>query len=88
MVDRTVHADADDLECVEVVELVTGYLEGVLPEDERERFDAHLATCDGCRRYVEQMRATLRVTGEVSREALDPEAERALLDTFRSWRAR
>ena len=34
---------------------------------------------------VEQMRATLEVTGELTPEALDPETEQALLTTFRSW---
>jgi anti-sigma factor RsiW len=76
----------EQLSCQELVELVTDYLEGVLPAAERERFDAHLAICKGCRRYVEQMRVTLRVTGELTPEALSPEAEAALLSTFRAWR--
>ena len=73
------------LSCQELVELVTDYLEGSLPEDERRRFDEHVDGCEGCRRYVEQMRATLGVTGELSPESLDPETEQALLTTFRSW---
>jgi hypothetical protein len=43
--------------------------------------------CEGCTAYVEQMRATLRVLGEIPPEALSPEAERELLDAFRDWRA-
>jgi anti-sigma factor RsiW len=77
----------EKLSCQELVELVTDYLEGVLPDAERERFDAHLATCDGCSRYVEQMRATLRVTGELTPASLSPEAEESLLEAFRAWRA-
>jgi anti-sigma factor RsiW len=73
------------LSCQELVELVTDYLEGSLPEGERRRFDEHVDGCEGCRRYVEQMRATLGVTGELSPESLDPETEQALLTTFRSW---
>jgi anti-sigma factor RsiW len=77
----------EKLSCQELVELVTDYLEGVLPDAERERFDAHLATCRGCRTYVEQMRATLRVTGKLTPESLSPEAEAGLLSAFRTWRA-
>ena len=73
------------LSCQELVELVTDYLEGALPEDERRRFDEHVDGCEGCRRYVEQMRATLEVAEELSPESLDPETEQALLTTFRSW---
>ena len=79
--------EVEQLSCQELVELVTDYLEGVLPEVERERFDAHLATCDGCRTYVEQMRATLRVTGELTPASMSPEAETSLLKAFRAWRA-
>jgi anti-sigma factor RsiW len=73
------------LSCQELVELVTDYLEGSLPEDERRRFDQHVDGCEGCRRYVEQMRVTLEVAGELSPESLDPETEQALVTTFRSW---
>ena len=75
----------EQLSCQELVELVTDYLEGALPADERRRFDDHIATCRGCRRYVEQMRTTLRVTGEISPQSLPPAAEQALLDAFRDW---
>jgi anti-sigma factor RsiW len=74
------------LSCQELVELVTDYLEGALPEDERRRFDEHVDGCEGCRRYVEQMRVTLEAAGELSTESIDPETEQTLLTTFRSWR--
>jgi anti-sigma factor RsiW len=77
----------EQLSCQELVELVTDYLEGALAPNERRRFDEHLELCDGCRRYVEQMRTTLRVTGALSPEAIGPDAEAALLRTFRRWNA-
>jgi hypothetical protein len=43
--------------------------------------------CEGCTVYVEQMRATLRLLGEIPPESLPPAAERDLLDAFRDWRA-
>jgi anti-sigma factor RsiW len=76
----------EDLSCQELVELVTDYLEGALPDELQQRFDAHIAHCSGCQTYLEQMRATIRATGTLSIESVSPEAERALLDAFRGWR--
>jgi anti-sigma factor RsiW len=73
------------LSCQELVELVTAYLEGALPPGDRARFEEHIGGCDGCDRYVEQMRTTIRLTGKLTPEAVPPEAERALLSAFRSW---
>ena len=79
--------DVEQLSCQELVELVTAYLEDALPDEERARFDAHLAPCDGCREYVEQMRATIELTGSLSATDLSSEAEQALLAAFRDWKA-
>ncbi len=78
-------APADELACQELVEIVTDYLEGALPEAERERFDAHLEICEGCRRYLDQMRTTIRVAGTLREEDLDPGARDQLLQLFREW---
>jgi anti-sigma factor RsiW len=76
----------EELSCQELVELVTDYLDGALPSELRERFERHIAHCSGCQAYLEQMRATIRATGELTAESLSPEAERSLLDAFRNWR--
>ena len=78
---------AGGLTCRELVELVTDYLEDRLPADARARFEDHLATCDGCRAYVEQMRMTLRALGRLPEERLSEGAREALLIAFRGWRA-
>jgi anti-sigma factor RsiW len=77
---------ARELTCREMVKLVTDYLERRLPAEERERFEQHLAVCDGCQAYVEQMRATLRALGELPEEPLSTEARDSLMAAFRSWR--
>jgi predicted MFS family arabinose efflux permease len=46
------------LRCVDVVELLTDYLEGALGKLARRRVDNHLAGCGPCRLYLEQMRQT------------------------------
>ena len=69
------------------VELVTDYLEGSMPADERARFDEHVAGCDGCSGYIEQFRITIRVTRMLSGERVAPDARETLLRVFRDWRA-
>ena len=73
------------LTCNEVVELVTDYLEGVLPPVERVRVEQHLSVCDGCTRYLEQMRETIRLTGRLTEEQIPAQQKQALLDAFRTW---
>ena len=76
----------DPLVCQEFVELVTDYLEGTLPESERVRFEAHLAECDGCSGYLEDMRRLVGSLGEVAEPAPDAETREALLRAFRDLR--
>nr|WP_255646159.1 zf-HC2 domain-containing protein [Actinoplanes polyasparticus] len=46
--------------CDDFVEWVTDFLEGELPRETERQFVNHLAECDGCDRYLEQMRFTLQ----------------------------
>ena len=78
----------DELSCREVVELVTDYLEIRLPAAGRRRFEEHLAGCDGCTTYVEQLRATVRLLGRVGDDALDATLRDRLVEAFRGSRAR
>ena len=75
------------LSCQELVELVTDYLEDALPRPERARFDAHIAGCDHCTAYIEQMRTTIALTGRLQAEELPAAAVEPLLAAFRTWRA-
>jgi len=75
----------EELACQELVEIVSNYLEGALPEADRERFDAHLDICEGCRRYLDQMRTTIRVLGTLTEDDLDPDARDQFLQLFREW---
>jgi anti-sigma factor RsiW len=77
---------SDEIACRELVELVTPYLEGVMPPEERSAVDRHLAACDGCRTYVEQMRLTIRAIGHVSDEAITSRTREEVLAIFRTWR--
>ncbi len=76
---------ADELTCQELVELVTDYLEGALPPAERERFEAHLEACEGCRLHLEQMRTTIGLVRAVGPSEEQPEVT-ALMEAFRGWK--
>ncbi|HJR18457.1 MAG TPA: zf-HC2 domain-containing protein [Actinomycetota bacterium] len=76
-----------ELSCKELVELVTDYLEGALSRRDRKRFERHIAACHGCTAYLEQMRVTIRLTGELVEEDLSEPARGELLAAFRSWSA-
>ena len=76
-----------DLTCRELVELVTEYLDGALSPSERERCEAHLALCEGCELYVDQIRTTVDLVGESRALEERPEVA-ALLEAFRGYRRR
>ncbi len=76
---------ADAINCQELVELVTDYLEGALDPADLRRFEEHLADCGKCTEYLAQLRATIRAVGRITPDDLSPDAEAALLDVFRAW---
>ena len=77
---------AEPLTCKELVELVTDYLEGILPEPVRAQVELHLAGCNGCTNYLEQMRQTIQLTGTLREENLTPGQREELLELFRDWK--
>ncbi len=74
------------MDCNELVELVTEYLDGALDLATRARFDKHLTECDGCENYLQQLQATVSTLGRVQADGLDPQFRDRLLDAFRDWR--
>jgi predicted anti-sigma-YlaC factor YlaD len=74
-----------DLTCQELVELVSDYLEGALDEETTARFEQHVAHCPGCERYLNQMKETASILGEIPVETLSEEMQATLLDTFRDF---
>jgi anti-sigma factor RsiW len=71
--------------CRDLVELVTDYLEGALSPEQQARFENHIAGCDGCTAYLEQMRDTIRLTGTLREQQTSPGARAELLHAFRGW---
>lgn len=74
------------LACQELVELVTDYLEGRLSWIDRSRVEGHLAGCENCSTYLEQMRQTIRATGRLREDDIATEVREELLVAFRELR--
>jgi predicted anti-sigma-YlaC factor YlaD len=73
--------------CHELVELITDYLEGAMSQEMRARVDEHLVDCDGCTAFLDQFRTTIRVTGRLTEDQVSPEARELLLQVFRGRRS-
>jgi anti-sigma factor RsiW len=75
-----------EMACQELVEVITDYLEGTLPELDRVRFETHLASCAACQEYLQQMQTLVRLTGKLTARSLEPATIDSLLGAFRRWR--
>jgi len=75
-----------DLSCRELVELVTDYLEGALDRRTRSRFERHISGCPHCTAYLDQIRETVRLTGMLHEDQLEPRTREELLAAFRTWK--
>jgi anti-sigma factor RsiW len=80
-----------DLDCDELVELVTEYLDGALDPAAERRVTDHLALCDGCTTYVAQFRTTVDELGHLPAEQvaeLPAPTRDTLLAAFRRERGK
>ncbi len=76
----------ETLTCQEVVELVTDYLEHALLPQTQALFEEHLAGCDGCATYTNQIQQTILMLRQLTQEPIFPETRRELLEIFQSWK--
>ena len=76
-----------DLACRQAVELVTDYLEGKLSRRQRRRFERHLRGCPHCTTYLEQIRSTVRLAGQLDPEPLDADTRDGLIQLYRRFHA-
>jgi anti-sigma factor RsiW len=75
---------AHDITCRELVEVITDFLEGALPVEQRDLVERHLAMCTWCATYLDQMRHTLRVTGQLREDDVPEPVLDALSHLFRT----
>ena len=76
----------NEMDCKELVEAVTAYLDGTLSDADRRRFENHLESCPHCTEYLAQMRKTIARLGTLDETTLSDHARQRLLVAFRDWR--
>lgn len=59
------------MDCREVVELVTEFLEGALPDEQAQAVRAHVQECVDCLRYLGQLQLTARLLGRLAVADID-----------------
>jgi anti-sigma factor RsiW len=74
------------ISCKDITELITDYVEGVMPFTDRMSFRMHIAMCPPCKRYVEQMKLTVETTGQLPSEPLPEHVESELMTIFKDWK--
>jgi anti-sigma factor RsiW len=79
-------ADGTAISCQEVVEVITDYLEGKLSPEEVAIFEAHLAICDGCQFYLDQIRITIAAVGQIEDEDVPAQLRETVVAAFRNRR--
>lgn len=66
--------------------MLTDYLENVLPPVEVAALHEHLATCDGCSAYLEQLTRTITaVRNRSESDDVDDRTEATLIELFHKW---
>jgi len=81
----------DDVPCIELVDMVTDYLDGELDEDQRRGIERHLEECEGCRAALDQFQTVIRLAGRLTAAdvaAIDALARDRLMATLRAMRRR
>jgi anti-sigma factor RsiW len=56
----------DDLQCRELVDTVTEYLDGEVDEGQRRVIERHLEGCEGCRVALDQFQTVIRLAGRLT----------------------
>jgi anti-sigma factor RsiW len=74
-----------DLVCRQAVQLMSDYLDGALSRRDRRRLERHLASCDACQAYLDQLRTTVAVTGAPDDTPVAPEVLDALVQVFEQF---
>jgi anti-sigma factor RsiW len=80
-------ADSEELaavECRQIAELVTDYLEGSLPKHTRELLEWHIEGCEPCVAFMNTFRGTLHAIRRLPAVPIPPELKQRLLAVLRA----
>jgi anti-sigma factor RsiW len=75
------------LTCKQIAARATDRMEGALGILDRRRFDRHVARCDACRRYVQQLQATVGALRRLPEPELSPRLDETLMAQYDAWAA-
>lgn len=76
------------LTCQEMTLLLTDYLDGTMPADDRVVLDRHLEACPRCHAFLRTYAATIRLTGMLPCDEIPEELKVRLAALARPSRAR
>jgi predicted anti-sigma-YlaC factor YlaD len=80
------NVNQNQLNCQEVVELVTDYLEQALVPEMQAQFEEHIAECPGCDTYLAQVQQTIMMLRKLTELQVFPESKQELLEIFQKWK--
>lgn len=72
--------------CADALDLMTVFLDEALGDDDRQRLQTHLAGCEACSVYLDQLKQTVEVVATVKGAdsyAVDDQTMDELLERFR-----
>jgi hypothetical protein len=81
---RTV-VDVREMNCDELVERVTDYLEDALTPVDQLRLDEHITVCIGCQAHLGEVEVMLDLISSTPAEPLSPGLESSLMAIHRQW---
>ncbi|MDQ1425526.1 MAG: hypothetical protein QOD72_3024 [Acidimicrobiaceae bacterium] len=70
--------------CVDLVEMVTDWMEGGLDDNTRALLEEHLVLCAPCGAYVRQIHQALQAMRVIGADAVPPAVRQELLQAFRA----
>lgn len=76
-------ATGEELQCIELVELITEWMEHALSDDIRAQVEAHLAICPDCEAYVDQLRLTSELLAQLDVQPTRGPADQLLVEAVR-----
>lgn len=65
--------DIGGIRCLELLEVLSAYVDGELSQADRARVAAHVAECRNCARFGESFASVVGSLARLGREAIDPE---------------
>jgi anti-sigma factor RsiW len=79
------HPDSSDIECRQIAELLTDYVEGRLPPATRELIDWHMDGCGPCVAFLNTFRGTVKAVRQLpDPPPMPPELRQRLLAVLRT----